>query len=58
MGRGNKDGYIGMSAAERRLIELIRESEKTRQIVEDFIFSPQKSPTDLQAPFDAQGTSS
>ena len=58
MSRGNKDGYIGMSAVERRLIELIRKSEKARQIAETFIFGPQKSPTDLQAPFDAQGTSS
>ena len=57
MSKEIRAGYIGISAEERKLIELIRESEETKQIVEDFIFGSQKSPTGLQAPSGVQETS-
>ena len=56
MSNKNRDGYIGMSAVERRLIELTRESEDAKKIAEDFIFGPPRFPTDPQAPSGVQET--
>ena len=61
MSRGNKDGYIGMSAGERRLIEVIRKSkdpgramEKAAEVITAFLVQPQSSeepnPVDLSVP--------
>ncbi len=57
MSREKKTSYIGMSAEERRLIEVIRESKEAKQIVENFIFGPPKFLTAPQEPSDVQETS-